>query len=67
MLRAYKYRIYPNEEQKVMFAKTFGCVRFVYNWALETKKKAWEEEKKSLSCYDLQNLMAATLKKESFR
>lgn len=64
MLRAYKYRIYPNEEQKVMFAKTFGCVRFVYNWALETKKKAWEEEKRNISCYDLQKLMSATLKKE---
>lgn len=64
MLRAYIYRIYPNEEQKVLFAKTFGCVRFVYNWALETKKKAWEEEKKNLSCYDLQKLMTATLKKE---
>lgn len=64
MLRAYRYRIYPNEEQKVMFAKTFGCVRFVYNWALETKKKAWEEEKRNISCYDLQKLMSATLKKE---
>ena len=47
-----------------MFAKTFGCVRFVYNWALETKKKAWEEEKRNISCYDLQKLMSATLKKE---
>lgn len=65
MLRAYKYRIYPTDDQKVLFAKTFGCVRFVYNLALETKKKAWEEEKKSLSCYDLMKLMAATLKKEN--
>ena len=64
MLRAYKYRIYPNEEQKVMFAKTFGCVRFVYNWALVTKSRLWKEEKKNISCYELQNLMAATLKKE---
>ena len=65
MLRAYRYRIYPNEEQKVMFAKTFGCVRFVYNWALETKSRLWKEEKKNISCYDLQALMAATLKKEN--
>ncbi|MBQ7268039.1 MAG: helix-turn-helix domain-containing protein, partial [Synergistaceae bacterium] len=28
MNRAYKFRIYPNKEQKIMFAKTFGCVRF---------------------------------------
>ena len=31
MLRAYKYRLYPNKEQSQMFAKTFGCVRFIWN------------------------------------
>ena len=30
MLKAYKYRIYPNNEQKVQIEKTFGCCRFVY-------------------------------------
>ena len=32
--KAYKYRIYPNNEQKVFFAKCFGCVRFFYNKSL---------------------------------
>lgn len=64
MLRAYKYGIYPNEEQKVLMAKTFGCVRFVYNWALETKKKAWEESKESFSAFTLINRMASELKAE---
>ena len=32
--KAYKYRIYPNTEQKVFFAKCFGCVRFFYNKSL---------------------------------
>lgn len=32
--KAIKYRLYPNDEQKVMFAKTFGCCRFVYNQLL---------------------------------
>ena len=32
--KAYKYRIYPNVEQKIFFAKTFGCVRFFYNKSL---------------------------------
>lgn len=31
MEKTYKYRIYPNKEQKVQMAKTFGCARFVYN------------------------------------
>jgi putative transposase len=37
MLKAYRYRIYPNKEQKVFFAKTFGCVRLVYNKMLFEK------------------------------
>lgn len=35
--KAYKFRLYPNAEQQVMFAKTFGCVRFVYNKMLADK------------------------------
>lgn len=37
MNKAYKYRIYPNSEQKIFLAKTFGCVRFIYNKMLEDK------------------------------
>ena len=29
--KAYRYRLYPTTEQKIMFTKTFGCVRFIYN------------------------------------
>ncbi len=35
--RAYKFRIYPNDEQKILFAKTFGCVSMVYNHWLDRK------------------------------
>ena len=35
--KAYKFRIYPDTEQKVLFAKTFGCVRFIYNKMLSDK------------------------------
>ena len=31
---AYKYRIYPNKQQRILIAKTFGCSRFVYNYFL---------------------------------
>ena len=37
MLKAYKYRIYPNKEQQKYFAKTFGCTRFIYNKMLADK------------------------------
>ena len=45
-LRAFKYRIYPNQQQRDILSKHFGCCRFVYNWGLETKNKGFQEEKK---------------------
>ena len=39
MLKAYKYRIYPNQEQKELLEKTFGCCRFVYNFCRAEQKK----------------------------
>lgn len=45
MLKAYKYRIYPNEEQKLYLAKTFGCSRFIYNKMLADRIKVYEENK----------------------
>ena len=47
--KAYKFRIYPNAEQRVLLGKTFGCVRLVYNHYLEKKTKTYEETGKSLS------------------
>jgi len=45
MLKAYKYRIYPNKEQEEFFAKTFGCCRFVWNKMLEEKLSAYRNRK----------------------
>ena len=47
--KAYKYRIYPTKEQEVMFAKTFGCVRFIYNKMLEDKVEFYNETKQNLT------------------
>ena len=46
MIETYKFRIYPTEEQKVLLQKHFGCVRFVYNWALDFNKKYYAKTKK---------------------
>lgn len=35
--KAFRYRLYPTEEQILFFAKTFGCVRFIYNVMLYDK------------------------------
>ena len=39
----YRFRLEPNEQQKEMFAKTFGCVRFIYNAMLDDKIKHYQE------------------------
>ena len=40
--RAIKYRAYPTTEQSVMFAKTFGCCRKVYNLMLADKIESYK-------------------------
>lgn len=65
MLIAYKYRIYPNNEQKIAFSKHFGCVRHVYNWGLTLKQEHYEATGKNLSKRALQDLMVLS-KKEDF-
>ena len=61
--RAYKYRIYPTNEQKHSLARTFGCVRFVYNWALRQKTDAYYKEQKRIYYKDLSEMLT-TLKKQ---
>ena len=43
---AYHFRIYPNREQEVLLAKTFGCCRFLYNQMLNDKIREYEATKK---------------------
>ena len=53
VMRGYKYRMYPNVAQRVALAQTFGCVRYVYNWALDRKQSVYADTGTSLSVYDL--------------
>lgn len=46
---SYKFRLYPNKEQEIMFNKTFGCVRFIYNKMLSDKIEYYKESKKKLN------------------
>lgn len=52
--RAYRYRLYPNEEQKVLIAKHLGSCRFIYNYALAKKVKAYQVDGTNLSRFDIQ-------------
>lgn len=64
--KAYKFRIYPTNEQKVLFAKTFGCVRFVYNYWLNRKIKQYEEDKRTITYTACAKEMAKLKKTEEF-
>ena len=50
--KAYKFRIYPTNNQKILINKIFGCTRLVYNYYLNKKQELYKNEKKSLSSYD---------------
>ncbi len=45
----YRYRFYPTLEQEQQLARTFGCVRYVYNWALGMKQEAFKERAQRIS------------------
>lgn len=49
MLKAYKFRLYPTEEQKHFFDQNIGNCRFVYNHLLGLRKDLWQNEKKSMN------------------
>ena len=48
ILKAYKVRLYPNDEQQIFFAKSFGCVRFIWNKMLADKAEYYQEHKVEL-------------------
>ena len=50
--KSYKFRIYPNKEQQVLFAKTFGSNRFVWNNALSYKNDLYNSRKEFYNKYD---------------
>jgi len=62
--RAYRYRVYPTAEQARNLAQTFGCVRFVYNWALHTRKRAYFDHGVKLTPKDLSAAIPALKKAE---
>jgi putative transposase len=47
--RAFKYRFYPTDGQAAELSRTFGCVRLVYNRALEERTRAWYSEQRRVS------------------
>lgn len=57
--RAYRYRCYPNDKQAAELSRTFGCVRLVYNRALDARTAAWCQERRRVSYADTSALLTA--------
>ncbi len=61
--RAYRYRCYPTPDQAAILARTFGCARFVYNWALRLRTDAYYQRRERLSYAETSAALTA-LKRE---
>ena len=64
--RAYRYRLYPNAEQKRLLAEFFGCSRLIYNHYLELKNSVYESEGRILSYAECAKDLTALKKTEEF-
>ena len=67
MKRAYKYKIRPTAGQRRMLSQFFGCVRFIYNWGLDRKMKAYAESKKTLTYFQLTKELTLLKKEEEHK
>jgi putative transposase len=60
--RAFKYRFYPTDAQAAELSRTFGCVRKVYNLALEARTVAWYQRQERVN-YNATSAMLTAWKK----
>lgn len=64
--KAYKYRIYPTKRQEVLIAKHLGCCRFLYNYALDKKVRAYQKDKTNISRYQIQDELPTMKKSDEY-
>ena len=62
--RAYKFRFYPTAEQEDLLRRTMGCVRLVYNKALDARTKAWYERQERVQYKETSSLLTSWKKIE---
>jgi putative transposase len=66
MLKSYKYKLKPSEEQIVLLNKHFGSIRFTYNFFLNERKKEYETNKNTINYYDNAKSLTELKKQEEF-
>jgi len=65
--RAYRYRFYPTKDQAAQLSRTFGCVRMVYNRALEARTTAWNQEQRRVTYADASAMLTEWKASEELR
>jgi putative transposase len=66
IFKAFKYELNPSIEQQIMLNKTLGCARFIYNWGLNEKSKAYAKDKTSINFFDLTKQITELKKQEQY-
>jgi putative transposase len=66
MLKSYKYKLKPNEEQIVLLNKHFGSIRFTYNYFLNERKIEYETNKNTINYYDNAKSLTELKKQEEY-
>ena len=55
--KSFKIRVYPNEEQKILIDKTFGCARYIYNFMLNLRQKLYKNFNITLSYSSMSRIL----------
>ena len=66
MLKAYKFRIYPNDKQKVSLTKQFGASRFVWNYFLDIRNRKYTETGQGMTYNQMASMLTEMKKKEEY-
>lgn len=66
MKKAHKIRIYPNQTQEVQFQKTFGCVRFYWNFLLDQRMTNYKMKKENADYQEDKTTYAQLKKQEEY-
>ena len=56
-MKAYKYRLYPNQDQEVLLAKHFGVCRYIYNRGLDIRSESYKDSKKSVNMFQISKMV----------
>lgn len=66
IMKSYRFKIFPNNEQKQTLAQWFGCRRFIYNKFAQLQKERQEKNEKFFSNYDLDKFLPIWKKEHPF-